>query len=171
MYRWKYPYFIYLLGVSSHVWELAYISSLQELLGSTIHEQDDGDEFILLGLHQMTVPSHCVHAMRAAVPLLASHRSGLQSASLRLMSTCITLLRDCVHPSMLWRLLGDGEPCEEESGKELLVTEVIRGLQMVGGFKLYGFVFSLFGTVSSRPFFFNFCFCIWAIFFTVKINK
>ncbi|XP_050706077.1 rotatin-like [Eriocheir sinensis] len=108
----------------------------QELLGSTIHEQDDGDEFILLGLHQMTVPSHCVRAMRAATSLLASRRPDLQSASLRLMSACITLLRDCVHPSMLWRVLVEGEPCEEEEeagGEELLATEVKTGILMVIG--------------------------------------
>lgn len=83
----------------------------------------------------MTVPSHCVRAMRAAASLLASLRPSLQSASLRLMSACITLLRDCVHPTLLWKVSVEGEPYEEEeeaAGKELLVTEVKTGILVVG---------------------------------------
>lgn len=83
----------------------------------------------------MTVPGHCVRAMRAATFLLASHRPGLQSASLRLVTACITLLRDCIHPTMLWRVLAEDEPHEgdeEEDVGELLVSEVTTGIQMVG---------------------------------------
>ncbi|KAK8388982.1 hypothetical protein O3P69_020746 [Scylla paramamosain] len=98
----------------------------QELLGSTVHEQDDGDEFILLGLHQVTVPGHCLRVMKAACPFLASQRPSLQSASLRLMTSSVALLHNCVIPDLLWKLEEEGE-----GEGEPLIPEVITGVQMV----------------------------------------
>lgn len=74
----------------------------QELSHTTVHEEDDGDEFILLGMHQLTVTGHCCHIMRVVCPLLVSSRSGIQAASLRLLTACLTLLQQCVQPSILW---------------------------------------------------------------------
>ncbi|KAK3876745.1 hypothetical protein Pcinc_018481 [Petrolisthes cinctipes] len=74
----------------------------RETLRGSVHEEDDGDEFILLGLHQLTVPGYCFHTLQAACPLLASHRPAVQSASLCLITSVLTLLRLCVCPHRMW---------------------------------------------------------------------
>ncbi|XP_042205049.1 rotatin-like isoform X3 [Homarus americanus] len=88
----------------------------QELSGTTIHEEDDGDEFILLGMHQLTVTGHCSRIMRVVCPLLVSPRPSIQAASLHLLTACLTLLLQCVQPKLLW---------EQENGDEVVLE--IRG--------------------------------------------
>ncbi|XP_066980837.1 rotatin-like [Macrobrachium rosenbergii] len=73
-----------------------------ELSSTSVHEDDDGDEFILLGMHQLTLSCHCSHVLRVASPLLVAKRPSLQSISLRLLLSCVDLLQQCVNAKTLW---------------------------------------------------------------------
>ncbi|KAK7067609.1 hypothetical protein SK128_024999 [Halocaridina rubra] len=79
------------------------------LSATSIHEDDDGDEFILLGMHQLTIGGHCSHVFRVSCPLLVSNRPSLQTVSMRLMLSCISLLDKSVNSRTLWNHGDDGD--------------------------------------------------------------
>ncbi|XP_068219569.1 rotatin-like [Palaemon carinicauda] len=90
-----------------------------ELSSTSVHEDDDCDEFILLGMHQLTLSGHCSHVLRVASPLLVAKRPSLQSISLRLLLSCVDLLQRCINPQILWN-----------SQEEEIVIEVITAVKM-----------------------------------------
>ncbi|XP_071513328.1 rotatin-like isoform X2 [Panulirus ornatus] len=108
-------------------------SVIQELSSTTIHEEDDEDEFILLGMHQLTVTGHCSHIMRVVCPLLMSSRSAVQAASLHLLTACLTLLQQCVNPSLLWKQDNDDDEVALEVAEEIRRVcrqLILHGLQL-----------------------------------------
>nr|XP_045603670.1 rotatin-like [Procambarus clarkii] len=92
----------------------------KDLSGTTVHDEDDGDEFILLGMHQLTVTGHCSHIMRRVCSLLVSLRPSIQDASLRLLTSCLALLHQCVQPQHLW------EQEDYDAATEEVVGEIRR---------------------------------------------
>ncbi|XP_042859791.1 rotatin-like [Penaeus japonicus] len=92
------------------------LDSIVHLSSTTVHEADDGDEFILLGMHQIPVTSHCVHIMNVICPLLVSPRPAIQTASLRLLLSCLTLLGHCLEPEALWQSESDEHDILEAVG-------------------------------------------------------
>ncbi|XP_027230320.2 rotatin [Penaeus vannamei] len=101
------------------------LDSIVHLSSTTVHEADDGDEFILLGMHQIPVTSHCVHIMNVICPLLVSPRPAIQTASLRLLLSCLKLLEHCLEPESLWQSDSDEHDILEAVGG---IRRVIRSI-------------------------------------------
>ncbi|XP_069941170.1 rotatin-like isoform X2 [Cherax quadricarinatus] len=107
---------------------------IKDLSGTTTHEEDDGDEFILLGMHQLTVTGHCSHIMRRLCSLMVSPRPSIQDVSLRLLTSCLALLQQCVQPQFLWEQEDYDEVSEEITGEIRRIILCISYL-IVAGFE------------------------------------
>lgn len=134
-----------------HLLFVLYYVHHQEASGASVHEEDDGDEFILLGMHQLTVIGYCFHTLRAACSLLASHRPAVQSASLQLITSTLILLRLCVCPHVMW-----------EAGEEPLQRDSVAGrLLHVGGEKMFAYQWKVKRCLLAHVISEQVCTCEW----------
>ncbi|CAL4111053.1 unnamed protein product, partial [Meganyctiphanes norvegica] len=92
---------------------------------STIHEADDGDEFILLGAHQMTVTTHCCCVLQCAWPLLVAGRPQLQGLSLALVEATLDLLAQCTLASVLWINMNEDDQHQQVTDVIIMMTKEI----------------------------------------------